>query len=589
MIGLNLLFNQKKKRRRIKKLLCGALLVLSLFLLLGLLPAGQTVRGNGEAGADDKSGKDALNESIYEQIGKLDLEDLQQYLNGLGGFDDKSIAERLISYIGGDEIAYGDFFTQLKSVFFKDIKEMLPVFATVGAVALLGGVFTAIRSSSGAQSTENVTFLVTFSAVLLPVLTTVTACFTAAKSALDSVEKQIQLIFPVLLTLMSVSGKTATAAVYTPAAAFVATGAVSLVRRVLFPASVAIAAFSVAGNLSPQLKINRFGAFFKSVYKWLIGIMISVFGIFFTAQGLGAAAYDNAARRAAKYAIGAGVPIVGGFLSGGFDLALAGSALIKNSVGYLGMLLLLAFGDADFGKRAFKIHRRRYAAARRSAHFRFSRRNRRQRELLSCGRSDDGVHVFRDAAALRVLFGGDDMSEYLFVVSGTVIIAAILTAIAPEGKISGVVKTAVKLVCLIVIAEPIAKYFVLSGKGEEPTFYDKNIFDETVITVDEDFIKYCSELRIAETEKAIEAVLADEYDLTASVTISWRTEEDGRIGILGISVETPAPAEKNVREKIERELGEKYGTTITFGTEKQAKKNDGESSREETARRAQIA
>lgn len=95
-------------------------------------------------------------------------------------------------------------------MFFKDIKEMLPVFATVGAVALLGGVFTAIRSSSGAQSTENVTFLVTFSAVLLPVLTTVTACFTAAKSALDSVEKQIQLIFPVLLTLMSVSGKTAT-------------------------------------------------------------------------------------------------------------------------------------------------------------------------------------------------------------------------------------------------------------------------------------------------------------------------------------------------------------------------------------------
>ena len=52
MIGLNLLFNQKKKRRRIKKLLCGALLVLSLFFLLGLLPAGQTVRGNGEAGAD---------------------------------------------------------------------------------------------------------------------------------------------------------------------------------------------------------------------------------------------------------------------------------------------------------------------------------------------------------------------------------------------------------------------------------------------------------------------------------------------------------------------------------------------------------
>ena len=52
------------------------------------------------------------------------------------------------------------------------------------------------------------------------------------------------------------------------------------------------------------------------------------------------------------------------------------------------------------------------------------------------------------------------MRAYLFAVSGTVIIAAIVTAIAPEGKISGVIRTAVKLMCLIVIAEPIAKYFV---------------------------------------------------------------------------------------------------------------------------------
>ena len=76
--------------------------------------------------------------------------------------------------------------------------------------------------------------------------------------------------------------------------------------------------------------------------KWLIGVCVSVFGLFFTAQGIGAATYDGIVRRAAKYAIGTGVPIIGGFLSGGFDLAVAGSALIKDSVGYLAMILLLA-------------------------------------------------------------------------------------------------------------------------------------------------------------------------------------------------------------------------------------------------------
>lgn len=75
---------------------------------------------------------------------------------------------------------------------------------------------------------------------------------------------------------------------------------------------------------------------------------------------------------------------------------------------------------------------------------------------------------------MRVLFGGDDMSEYLFVVSGTVIIAAILTAIAPGGKNIRRGKNGCEAgFGLIVIAEPIAKYFVLSGKGENRRFTTK--------------------------------------------------------------------------------------------------------------------
>ena len=55
-----------------------------------------------------------------------------------------------------------------------------------------------------------------------------------------------------------------------------------------------------------------------------------------------AASYDGITRRVAKYAIGTGVPIIGGFLSGGFDLAVAGSILIKNSLGALGIFLIIS-------------------------------------------------------------------------------------------------------------------------------------------------------------------------------------------------------------------------------------------------------
>jgi stage III sporulation protein AE len=96
----------------------------------------------------------------------------------------------------------------------------------------------------------------------------------------------------------------------------------------------------VAGNLSKELKINKFSGFFKSINKWVIGVCISVFGIFFTLQGITTASYDGIVRRATKYAIGNGIPIVGGFLSGGFDLAVASSVLIKNALGSLSIFML---------------------------------------------------------------------------------------------------------------------------------------------------------------------------------------------------------------------------------------------------------
>ena len=67
-----------------------------------------------------------------------------------------------------------------------------------------------------------------------------------------------------------------------------------------------------------------------------------MFGIFFTLQGITTAVYDGVVRRAAKYAIGNGIPIVGGFLSGGFDLAVAGGILIKNSLGSMSIFLMLS-------------------------------------------------------------------------------------------------------------------------------------------------------------------------------------------------------------------------------------------------------
>ena len=323
-----------------KKLLKSRFVYAFLFLLLFALIL-ITPRVNITAKAEDKA-ESQLNQSVIEQLEQLDFSELQKYVDSLGNFSDKSVSERLLDYVEGEPFDYQSFFKGILSVLLENVTALFPSFICVAAVALLCGILSSLKSNFIGKSTSDIIFLVGFISALIPTLAVLGECFLKAKTSVESMQKQMQAVFPLLLTLMSASGGSVSAAIFRPAVAFLSTTIVSLIQSVVFPVTLTVIAFSIVGNLSTDIKVKKFSAFFKSINKWIIGVSISIFGVFFTIQGLSSASYDGITRRAAKYAIGAGVPIIGGFLSGGFDLAVAGSILIKNSLGTFGIFMTIS-------------------------------------------------------------------------------------------------------------------------------------------------------------------------------------------------------------------------------------------------------
>ena len=324
----------QKKQNLIKRILCTVFISLFIFLCLFSVVSVS-------AYADSETNNDNLNESIETLINELDLQDLQSYIDSLDDWKGEKVGERLLAYIKGEAFDYGNFLEKITEILFKNVRELLPAFACITAVCLLSGIISSLRSGGTAQTSMDMIFLISYISALIPLLSVLTECFQSATACVSSMQRQMQIVYPLLLTLMATSGGALSVAVCKPAVAFFSTNIVSLIANVVFPLTLTIIAFSMAGNLSSDLKISKFSAFFKSINKWIIGISISVFGIFFTLQGITTAHYDGIVRRATKYAIGNGVPIVGGFLSGGFDLAVASSVLIKNSLGSMSIFLMI--------------------------------------------------------------------------------------------------------------------------------------------------------------------------------------------------------------------------------------------------------
>ena len=91
------------------------------------------------------------------------------------------------------------------------------------------------------------------------------------------------------------------------------------------------------------------------------------------------------------------------------------------------------------------------------------------------------------------------MNSYIFSIIGVVLISSLLTAIIPEGKTTAIVKNMAKLLCLFVIISPILQFFHKTGVAVSKKNYQA-ILDDSVIELDEEFIKYYSESTILYVE-----------------------------------------------------------------------------------------
>ena len=289
---------------------------------------------------------DDLNGSMEDAIDHLDTEELQEYLDSLTQEQREAFGsnfvDKLKNLITGDySLDYGGIISSLSGIFFDQIAGLLPVFCVICAVSVLCGILGRFKSSFAEKGTSKMIFFVGYSAVLVLILTSLTGIVKDCSSTVHSLQSQMQAIFPVLLTLIATSGGSVSVAVYQPAVLFLSEIIVDIVAGIVFPLAAMICVLNMVGNMSQEIKLKNFSNLFAAVIKWVLGLSLAAFTVFLTVQGITSATYDGLSFKAAKYAVSNTVPIIGSFLGSGFDLVIAGSVLIKNSVGSCGIFLLV--------------------------------------------------------------------------------------------------------------------------------------------------------------------------------------------------------------------------------------------------------
>ena len=300
----------------------------------------------GSTQSEEEDLSQELEEETEQQLEDLDFSSLEDILNSLSEgqikiFGGTSFLEKLQRLISGDFDQEGGLWNAIIEIFFDSFLGLLPIISIIVAVALLGNMLQGLKPSNG-KSISNLVNFVTYGVIVVLVLSMVVQMVTLTSSTIISIKNQMDAIFPILLTLLISIGGTVSTSVYQPAMALLSSVIMNFFTFVLLPIFIFSVVFNVVSNLSNTVKLDKFSSFLNSTYKWLIGLIFTIFTAFLSIQGITAGSIDGISIRTAKYAIKSYIPILGSYLSDGMGIILASSNLIKNAVGATGLFLLLA-------------------------------------------------------------------------------------------------------------------------------------------------------------------------------------------------------------------------------------------------------
>lgn len=295
--------------------------------------------------ADD--GDESIPDSVDDLLGKLDLDGVQSIVDALDskqlaafGFSD--IVERIRAIADGDaKNEFGNVLSYVLGVLGANVLEFLPMLLSVLAIVIAYNLLNSVKGKYASDSIERVVFFSTGAVALTLIVGYFSSVLADAVRFVASVKTQINTVSPVLITLMTAAGATASAGVYTPSIAILGGGMTNCVTYLALPALLMSLVFDIIGSVSSAVKLDKTADFFRSACKWFLGTAFFLFVTVMGVSGLTASVRDGISVRAARFAVSKYVPIIGGYLSQGFDFLMAGNILIKNALGSSAIVLIV--------------------------------------------------------------------------------------------------------------------------------------------------------------------------------------------------------------------------------------------------------
>lgn len=293
------------------------------------------------ANENEEKLQEELNDNINSILDDIDIDSLDFETDFVPNLN-LSFADFVKSVLVGNEyLNYNSVVSYIKSLISGFFKDNLRFFISLFILVILYEILNFFLSDKLSSELKSSFKLIFSFLISVSVLVFIKSFYSQIKSLTQELFSFAGILFPILISLLTLSGSIKSASVFSSFSVFLLETGSFIITYILLPLAISILLLSLFGSVFSNGKFSKLTSLFKLIFKYVIIIFFSVFGLLSTVNLVVSAGHDGINLKLTKYAIKNYVPVLGGYVSEGFDFLYSCSVLVKNAIGVCSIIVLL--------------------------------------------------------------------------------------------------------------------------------------------------------------------------------------------------------------------------------------------------------
>lgn len=266
------------------------------------------------------------------------LKDAKEYTGDF--FEDISITDMFNEAVQG-KINNQTIYKKVLKLLGQEVTSSLKVLISILVIIVIHGILKSITDSLENNNVSQIIYFVQYILIVTLIMSNFTEIIKLVQETANNLVGFINVLIPLLLTLMVYTGSITTSTVLEPIILFISNFTGNIIANVLIPVVLIIVVFSIISKISERIQIEKISKFLKSSVVWFLGIVLTIFVGVVSLEGTLSSSVDGITAKTAKAAVSSVIPVVGKVLGDVVDSVLGCGVILKNAVGFIGVIVII--------------------------------------------------------------------------------------------------------------------------------------------------------------------------------------------------------------------------------------------------------